>query len=90
VHKAVADIDRVTQENAALVEQTTAAAESLGSEANRLLEDMMFFKTSGQQSAPANRKAPVQVAKKSVAGISAKEALPTPRPASQKDEWDEF
>jgi methyl-accepting chemotaxis protein len=30
VHKAMADIDKVTQENAALVEETTAAAESLG------------------------------------------------------------
>jgi methyl-accepting chemotaxis protein len=45
VHKAVADIDRVTQENAALVEETTAAAESLSAEANRLQADMSFFKT---------------------------------------------
>lgn len=45
VNKAVADIDRVTQENAALVEETTAAAESLSVEANRLREDMGFFNT---------------------------------------------
>jgi methyl-accepting chemotaxis protein len=45
VHKAIADIDQITQENAALVEETTAAAESLNNEANNLKENMAFFKT---------------------------------------------
>ncbi len=44
VHQAISNIDRVTQENAALVEETTAAAESLNSEANHLKENMRFFK----------------------------------------------
>lgn len=44
VHKAVADIDKVTQENAQLVKQTTAAAESLNSEAGHLNQSMAFFK----------------------------------------------
>jgi methyl-accepting chemotaxis protein len=48
VHKAVTDIDRVTQENAVLVEDTTSAAESLTVEANRLREDMSFFNTGNQ------------------------------------------
>ena len=48
VHLAIADIDRVTQENAALVEQTTAAAESLNDEANALRSNMSFF-TTGQE-----------------------------------------
>ena len=45
VNKAMANIDKVTQENAALVEETTAAAESLSSEANALRNSMAFFKT---------------------------------------------
>ncbi len=45
VHKALSDIDRVTQENASLVEQTTAAAESLSTEASHLRQNMAFFKT---------------------------------------------
>ena len=45
VHKAVADIDRVTQENAALVEETSSAAESLSVEAHNLRNSMAFFKT---------------------------------------------
>jgi methyl-accepting chemotaxis protein len=45
VHRAIANIDKVTQENAALVEETTAAAESLNMEASHLRENMSFFKT---------------------------------------------
>jgi len=45
VHVAIADIDRVTQENAALVEETTSAAESLSAEAHNLRDSMAFFKT---------------------------------------------
>jgi methyl-accepting chemotaxis protein len=44
MHKVVGDIDKVTQENAHLVEQTTAAAESLSSEAGHLNQSMAFFK----------------------------------------------
>ena len=45
VHKSMANIDRVTQENAALVEETTAAAESLSYEAESLRASMAFFNT---------------------------------------------
>ncbi|UQB42329.1 PAS domain S-box protein [Thiomicrospira microaerophila] len=48
VHQAIADIDGVTQQNAALVEQTSAAAESMLSQANTLKNDMAFFKTETQ------------------------------------------
>jgi methyl-accepting chemotaxis protein len=46
VNHAISDIDRMTQENAALVEETTCAAESLGNEAHNLHQNMSFFKTS--------------------------------------------
>jgi methyl-accepting chemotaxis protein len=45
VHHAIHDIDQMTQENAALVEETTAAANSLGEQANVLQDNMSFFKT---------------------------------------------
>ena len=48
VNKAISDIDVITQQNAALVEETTAAAESLNHEASELRQNMAFFKT-GQQ-----------------------------------------
>jgi methyl-accepting chemotaxis protein len=44
VHHAIHDIDQMTQENAALVEETTAAAESLGEQASVLQRNMSFFK----------------------------------------------
>jgi methyl-accepting chemotaxis protein len=43
VHQAIHDIDRMTQENAALVEETTAAASSLGEQASVLRHNMAFF-----------------------------------------------
>jgi methyl-accepting chemotaxis protein len=45
VHKAISDIDQVTQQNAALVEETSAASESMSEQAANLSRDMAFFNT---------------------------------------------
>lgn len=45
VHNAIAQIDQVTQQNAALVEETSDASESLDQQAQALQKDMAFFKT---------------------------------------------
>ncbi|MDX1796752.1 MAG: methyl-accepting chemotaxis protein, partial [Hydrogenovibrio sp.] len=45
VHQAISDIDGTTQQNAALVEQTSAAAESMSDQATELSQNMAFFKT---------------------------------------------
>lgn len=50
VHKAIADIDQVTQQNAALVEQTSASSESMSEQAEILTQDMSFFKTANASS----------------------------------------
>lgn len=47
VHDAITSIDQVTQQNAALVEETTAASESMSEQARNLSHDMAFFKTTG-------------------------------------------
>jgi methyl-accepting chemotaxis protein len=96
VHKAIADIDQVTQQNAALVEQTSAASESMSEQAAILSADMAFFKTGGGSAlaAPSKPKAlgvnkPAQpskpVEKKST-------GLPAPKSArmDSSDEWSEF
>jgi methyl-accepting chemotaxis protein len=44
VHRAIADIDRVTQENARLVDETTDTANSLMEEARQLQDNISFFK----------------------------------------------
>ena len=52
VNTAVTDLDQMTQQNAALVEQSAAAAESLGEQANRLAQLVSTFKLT-QLSLPA-------------------------------------
>ncbi len=45
VHKAISQIDEVTQQNAALVEETAAAADSMNEQAESMDRNMAFFKT---------------------------------------------
>ncbi len=45
VHEAVVQMDSVTQQNAALVEQAAAAAESLSEQTRNLATEMAYFKT---------------------------------------------
>ena len=47
VHQAIAQIDTMTQQNAALVEQLAAAAQSLKGQSTRLSESMSSFRVSG-------------------------------------------
>jgi methyl-accepting chemotaxis protein len=53
VGTAVEQLDDVTQQNAALVEQSAAAAESLSAQASRLVTLMQAFKLPGEAGVPA-------------------------------------
>jgi len=55
VNKAIMQIDAMTQQNAALVEETNAAADSLNIEAMNLQRNMSFFNT-GRASRPSSAK----------------------------------
>jgi len=92
VHKAVSQIDEVTQQNAALVEQTSAASESMSEQAGILANDMSFFNIGQSAQALPNKKAePKKVAfqkpdssqLKSAAEAKAVEAKPAAKPVSQ-------
>ncbi|HEX8979627.1 MAG TPA: methyl-accepting chemotaxis protein [Parasulfuritortus sp.] len=92
VNTAVAQMDEMTQQNAALVEQAAAAAESLQDQAAALAEAVAAFRVSTQPlRSPAARlpAAPVQavVAAKRLPRQQAK--LPGVS-ASAADEWEEF
>jgi methyl-accepting chemotaxis protein len=101
VHDAINSIDQVTQQNAALVEETTAAAESMSEQARILSQDMAFFKTTGNHKAPVLR-APSSNSSTAPAAkpkaLAAAKPLKTPvkpqtKPAPTKsgaDEWAEF
>ncbi|MBU3079254.1 methyl-accepting chemotaxis protein [Sphingomonas quercus] len=89
VNTAVAEMDNVTQQNAAMVEQATAAARSLAAEADDLARQVARFRT-GQDEINAN---PVHRLQN-----RARAALPAARPAPavkgnlavQEDDWSEF
>jgi methyl-accepting chemotaxis protein len=90
VNSAVSDMDRMTQQNAAMVEQSTAAARSLATEAAELAQLVGRFRT-------ANETAASQV---SIPSLSARRAaaprqvsLPTSGNlaiAASEDDWSEF
>jgi methyl-accepting chemotaxis protein len=85
VHKAISQIDEVTQQNAALVEETSAAAESMSEQAEILDKDMSFFNT-GQSKASTQGQAAPKVAKTPQKQTPAKPAKPAALPqASAKD-----
>ena len=82
---AVGQMDEVTQQNAALVEQAAAAAESLQEQARGLVQVMASFKT-GSVTAPVRRAPPVANAG---ARMPAKVAS-SARFDDADDEWAEF
>jgi len=56
VNQAIAQMDQVTQQNAALVEEAAAAAQSMQEQAASLVEAVSVFKLDPlQQAAPASR-----------------------------------
>jgi methyl-accepting chemotaxis protein len=64
-------MDEVTQQNAALVEQAAAAAESLVEQAMGLIETVSVFRLSGVDSFSANKPASRAVASRPVAKLVA-------------------
>ncbi len=98
VNVAVAQMDEMTQQNAALVEEAAAAAESLQDQADALAQAVSLFKlaTGAGMPAPvravqrpASRPAAPLARKTPVSSRSSTKALPKPGPADE-DEWEEF
>ena len=90
VNVAVSQLDQMTQQNAALVEQSTAASESLRDQATRLAQTIAQFKTGQVHQAPAAqpvsrtpaKRAPVAAGKPKEARLAPpKAALATAKPA---------
>ncbi|MBZ5488573.1 Tar ligand binding domain-containing protein [Halomonas aquamarina] len=93
VSHAVGQMDQVTQQNAALVQQASAAAASLEEQANRLEEAVAVFKLMGSQ-APQRTSLPAQKpASLPKAPQKTVSATPTTRTApshSDQEEWEAF
>ena len=99
VNTAVTQLDQMTQQNAALVEQSAAAAESLKEQAQRLASAVSVFRVTQQaqhmahsaiqQAQHAAATAPHVVSAKSTSA-AAKPALTTTAPSAPSDDWETF
>ena len=82
VNLAIGEMDQVTQQNAALVEEAAAAAGSLEEQARRLKAAVATFRVEGEEGAAAS----VPVAVPKAAPVVAKAAIPVkplPKPAAK-------
>jgi methyl-accepting chemotaxis protein len=89
INTAVGSMDEMTQRNAALVEETTASAQSLASQASELASLVGFFKLDGTAARPVANPAPAPAAAKPApaartaakpAATTAPAAKPAPAP----------
>ncbi|GEN27940.1 methyl-accepting chemotaxis protein I [Halovibrio variabilis] len=93
VSQAVGQMDQVTQQNAALVQQATAAAASLEEQANRLEQAVAVFKLVGmQQAASPQALAPGPTTPKaaSTPRVGHSQARPPAAKPNDHEEWEEF
>ena len=106
VHDAITSIDQVTQQNAALVEETSAASESMSEQARNLSQDMAFFTTTGNVTgqrelkslsakvatpkAEARRPALLPAQNKHEAKPAVKKPNPPAKPNESAQDWSEF
>jgi methyl-accepting chemotaxis protein len=96
VNSAVNQMDQVTQQNAAMVEESTAASRSLAHEANELGRLMALFRIQGSSARPVQTAAPTAPSAPRPASAP-RAALKTTgrggaalRPAAQEESWEEF
>jgi len=93
IAEAVAQMDRVTQQNAALVEESSAAAESLRQQAAHLLEAVSVFRlaSSGEPAAAVQaRTAVARAASRPPAAAPARKALPASHAVQGELAWTNF
>ena len=96
VNQAVTSMDEVTQQNAALVEEAAAAAESLVEQANQLNEAMSVFKLGNQSTSERRMKSnPMRANYSGMKPKTASKSLSAPAKVSVKSgtddgEWEEF
>lgn len=101
VNSAVNQMDQVTQQNAAMVEQTSAASHSLAQDADKLMQAISHFKLrernveySGAKTvkeAPVPQASPARALVKKVSGaFSRSSAAAQADPVRASDNWEEF
>ena len=89
VNKAIGQMDEMTQQNAALVEEASAAGEAMAEQANTLLQLTAYFKTDDSGGHDNYSAAPVAAAAPRAAPRAARPA-PKAASSSSDSEWEEF
>jgi methyl-accepting chemotaxis protein len=87
--EAIAQMDQATQQNAALVEESAAAAESLRDQARQLVQVVAVFKLDGATAA-ANAPSVTLTAVAKVKSVAARRPAPVLAAAPSSDEWESF
>ena len=94
VNQAIAQMDETTQQNAALVEEAAAAAESLQDQAGALAQAVSVFRLDGGGGRIAAPTPPTRRAFAERAALPAPERamrrIASPPPSRSEDEWEEF
>jgi methyl-accepting chemotaxis protein-2 (aspartate sensor receptor) len=92
VNKAIADMDSSTQHNAALVEESAAAATALRDQADKLAEVVALFHIdSNAMTAPKAAPAPVSTQVRAVVPVKTRVRKPAQKAAvTATDEWETF
>ncbi|MFY0310520.1 methyl-accepting chemotaxis protein [Leisingera sp. D0M16] len=96
INTGVTQLDQVTQQNAAMVEESTAAGQLLKEDATRLTGLVAHFKIPGTRAAAPARTAPAQAAAPTAHGPSSWDIEATPQPAAvaegnaARDLWQDF
>ena len=102
IGEAISHMDQATQQNAALVEESAAAAESLKDQAHQLVQVVAVFKLEGRaaedvRTVPTSFAAPRPVARPAAplrkpAPVAAKATAPVAAPATAmaSDDWEAF
>jgi len=89
VNQAVTQMEEMTQQNAALVEQAAAASESLDEQAKTVRRMMTFFDVGDATATSVEKTAPVRNSEVEIKPATKPKI--TPKPVSlDDDEWDEF
>ena len=94
----MSQLDKVTQQNAALVEESTAASESLRSLAVEMSEAVAVFQLASHKAAPGLPASPAQMAIKGYQARALANSSGSPRLANKaaaantrlEEEWKEF
>jgi len=95
VNEAITQLDEITQQNAALAEEASAASVSMSDQSTNMTELLEFFNVGNQTAAPVSRQATAPVVK---APTQNKIQQKTPKskpveaaqPASDDSEWEDF